>query len=252
MPRANRIQLPGHVWHITHRCHDRAFLLEDQTDRSNWRRWLAEATVRHGLRVLDYIATSNHVHLLVFDATGDESIARALQLVQGRTAQDYNRRHGRRGAFWQDRYHAVAVDSERYLWACLVYIDLNMVRAGVVAHPRDWACCGYNDLQHPRSRDQVVELELLAEMTGCASVRALQTAHRELVETALRDGSHARDTRWTEAIAVGKDEFVNSVRSRLGLSKLQRVARADDGAAVLREVRAQYVTRDSCDLPWDD
>ena len=67
MPRANRYFLPGYVWHITHRCHQRNFLLKFARDRRRYLRWLFEATKRFGLCVLDYIVTSNHVHLLVKD-----------------------------------------------------------------------------------------------------------------------------------------------------------------------------------------
>jgi putative transposase len=44
-------------------------------------------------------------------------------------------RENRSGAFWEDNYHATAVDELHYLHHCMVYIDLNMVRAGVVNHP---------------------------------------------------------------------------------------------------------------------
>ena len=64
MPRANRYFLPNHVWHITHRCHNKEFLLRFARDRMRWRYWLFEARKRYGLCVLNYIVTSNHVHLL--------------------------------------------------------------------------------------------------------------------------------------------------------------------------------------------
>jgi len=54
------------------------------------------------------MVTSNHVHLLVKD-TGGEAIAQSMQLIAGRTAQEYNQRKNRHGAFWEDRYHATAV-----------------------------------------------------------------------------------------------------------------------------------------------
>ena len=243
MPRANRSYLPGYVWHITHRCHDREFLLRAQTDRSNWRRWLWEAKSRFGVSVLNFVVTANHIHLLVHDPAGDQSVSRTLQLVEGRTAQAYNRRHRRRGAFWQDRHHAVAVESERYLWNCLVYIDLNMVRAGVVAHPREWPCGGYNEIQHPRSRYRVLDLERLADLTGCSTIGTLQTSHRDRVEAALANGDLARDSRWTEAIAVGDEPFVEAIRLRLGLSKLQRVESETGNGAVIRDAHGNYAPK---------
>ena len=62
MPRANRHFLPGHIWHITHRCHKKEFLLKFARDRACWIRWLFEARKRYGLQVLNYMVTSNHVH----------------------------------------------------------------------------------------------------------------------------------------------------------------------------------------------
>ena len=61
--------------------------------------------------------------------TGANVIAESMQLIAGRTALEYNQRKGKRGAFWEDRYHATAFDADEHLQRCLVYIDLNMVRA---------------------------------------------------------------------------------------------------------------------------
>ena len=102
MARANRHHIPGQVWHITHRCHKKEFLLKFARDRKRWLQWLFEAKKRYGLDILNYTATSNHVHLLVFDG-GRDVIPKSLQLVAGKTAQEYNRRKNRKGAFWEDR-----------------------------------------------------------------------------------------------------------------------------------------------------
>jgi putative transposase len=61
-----------------------------------------------------------------------------MQMVAGQTGQEYNRRKNRRGAFWEDRCHATAIESGTHLNQCLVYIDMNMVCTGVVAHRSDW------------------------------------------------------------------------------------------------------------------
>ena len=249
MPRANRCFLPGYVWHITHRCHDRAFLLKAAAGRDVWRRWLWAATSRYGLSVLNFVATSNHIHLLVHDHFGDGTIARSMQLVQGRSAQAYNQRRGRRGAYWQDRYHAVAVHDGEYLWRRLTYIDLNMARAGVVAHPREWPHGGYNELQLPRSRYRVLDLEGLATLTGYASVGELQSVHRDQVETSLTGGAGARDSSWTESIAVGSKAFAEKARSGLGLSKLHPTTRCDLRRHVLREEHPRYAGRIPSRIP---
>ena len=74
-----------------------------------------------------------------------------MQLIAGRTAQEYNHRKTGKVHFG-DRYYATAVDTHEYLICCLVYIDLNMVRAGKVTHPSQWKQSGYNEIQTPPKR----------------------------------------------------------------------------------------------------
>lgn len=59
MARANRHFLPEYLWHITHRCHKKEFLLKFARDRRRWLYWLFEAKKRFGIRVLNYMVTSN-------------------------------------------------------------------------------------------------------------------------------------------------------------------------------------------------
>ena len=128
MPRANRHYIPGYVWHITHRCHKGEFLLKFSRDRYRWRDWLFEARKRFGLNVLNYMVTSNHIHLLVSDGGDADTIPRSMQLIAGRTGQEYNLRKKRNGSFWEDRYHATAIECDRHLAQCMVYIDQRLSR----------------------------------------------------------------------------------------------------------------------------
>ena len=110
MARAKRHYLPGHIWHISHRCHKREFLLRFSKDRNRWLQWLYQARKRYGLKVLNYMVTSNHIHLLVADDGGRDVIPKSMQLIAGRTGQEFNQRKNRKGAFWEDRYHATAIE----------------------------------------------------------------------------------------------------------------------------------------------
>ena len=239
MPRANRHFLPGHVWHITHRCHRKEFLLKFQRDRRCWRGWLFEAKKRFGLCVLNYIATSNHIHLLVMDK-GEGEIARSMQLIAGRTAQEYNRRKGRLGAYWQDRYHATAVDTQGYLARCMVYIDLNMVRAGAVAHPRQWDVCGYREIQEPPARYRIIDRHVLQGLLGIRGEETLRHEYGAWIEDALRNEDSKRQGAWSEVLAVGREEFVAGLHGQLGYPGQHREVKEQEGAHVLREASAAY------------
>ena len=121
---ANRHYIPGYVWHLTHRCHKREFLLKFSKDKGRWLQWLFEAKKHFGLCILNYMVTSNHIHVLVLDSDDDEEvIPKSIQLIAGRTGQEYNQRKNRRGAFWEDRYHATAVESDSHLIQCANYND---------------------------------------------------------------------------------------------------------------------------------
>jgi putative transposase len=96
MARANRHYIPGYVWHITHRCHKREFLLKFVRDRRRWPHWLFEGKKRFGTCILNYAVTSNHIHLLVRDGKEGEVIPQTMQLIAGRTGQEYNQRKNRK------------------------------------------------------------------------------------------------------------------------------------------------------------
>ncbi|HEU4342125.1 MAG TPA: transposase [Candidatus Binatia bacterium] len=239
MPRANRHFLAGYVWHITHRCHQKKFLLKFSRDRRRYLHWVFEAKKRFGLSVLNYMVTSNHIHLLVKDS-GRDVIAQSMQLIAGRSAQEYNRRKGRQGAFWEDRYHATAIQADEHLHRCLVYIDLNMVRAGVVNHPAEWKHSGYREIQQPPRRYGIIDFRELTALRGFADLGDFQRAHRQWVEQALDLGRTLREDRWSEAIAVGSLGFLESVKSELGTKAMHRGVEQGGEMYALREQGEAY------------
>ena len=89
-----------------------------------------------------------------------------------------NQRKTRKGAFWEDRYHATAVENGEHLMQCLVYIDLNMVRTGVVTHPAEWPYSGYNEIQEPKRKNVLINYERLREFLGFDAYDEVKIAHR--------------------------------------------------------------------------
>jgi len=240
MARANRHHIPGQVWHITHRCHKKEFLLKFARDRRRWYHWLFEAKKRFGIRVLNYVVTSNHIHLLVQDSE-QEVIPGSIQLIAGRTGQEFNRRKVRKGAFWEDRYHATAVERGDHLIRCLVYIDLNMVRAGVVKHPAEWELNGYNEIQNPPARYGVIDHLSLRQLCGYSDAAEFAQQHRGWVHEAIVEKRLNRESCWTESIAVGSRGFVEGIKARLGISAKGRdIGTESDGVYTLREESAPY------------
>ena len=216
-------------------------LLKLIMDRRKWVQWLYKAKKNYGLVILNYTVTSNHIHLLVQDEKGRDVIPQSIKLVAGRTGQEYNLRKKRKGAFWEDRYHATAVESEEHLLRCLVYIDLNMVRTGVVSHPSQWPFGGYNEIQEPRRKCILIAYQKLAESTGFETYDAFRKAHKELVNESLGNGNNYRQADWSESVAVGSKDFVETIKKKLGLRAKGRKILENDGGFQLREKTVSYI-----------
>ena len=240
MARAKRHYLPGHIWHITHRCHKREFLLKFSKDRNRWLQWLYQARKRYGLKILNYMVTSNHIHLLVADDGGRDVIPKSMQLVAGRTGQEFNQRKNRNGAFWEDRYHATAIEDGDHFFRCCAYIDLNMVRAGVVNHPSQWLHSGYNEIQRPRRKNILIDYEKFMELLGTDNYDQAKRNHLGWAAEFLGSGN-GWDDKWTRSIAVGSKEFVDKVKSKLGISAKGRDVIETDGGYKLREPTESYL-----------
>lgn len=87
---------------------------------------------------------TNHVHLLLAprEPTG---IGRLMKRLAARQTRHHNRLEGRSGTLWEGRYKSSLVSRDDYLLACCRYIELNPVRARMVAMPQDylWSSCRY-------------------------------------------------------------------------------------------------------------
>ena len=244
MPRANRhsrIEV-GRNYHVTHRCHDRAFLLKFARDRDAYRGWLREGLKRFKVRCLSYCITSNHVHLLLNTASREE-LSGLMQYVEGAMAQMYNVRKRRQGAFWSDRYHATLIDGGTHLWACLRYIDLNMVRAGVVRHPEQWAWTGWGELTGLRRRNRAIDMPALLAALGGVSREEFLANYRVSIAQSLAAVSLAKEPHWAESVAVGDPSFVDQVRAELLRDYTRRrfsIEKPSPTRMVLHETAAPY------------
>jgi len=186
------------------------------------------------------MVTSNHIHLLVVDDGDRDVIPNSIQLVAGRTGQEFNQRKGRKGAYWEDRYHATAVERGEHLARCMVYLATNMVRAGVVSHPSMWSFCGYNEIQEPRRKNVLIDYQRLQGLVGAGTYDELRSSHKGWVEEYLGDGAKAREDEWTGSIAVGSQVFVDTVKALLGFrAKGRDVIESGEGYQ-LREGPGHY------------
>ena len=240
MPRANRYFVPGYAYHLTHRCHNRQFLLRFALDRDDYRLRLRQAVGRYDLSVLDYCLTSNHVHLLAF-AEDLNQISEFMQKVAGEFGQAYNRRKARTGAYWGDRFHSTIVEPGQHLQRCMVYIALNMVRCGKVRHPREWAWSGYQELIGSRQRFRILDVDGLLRLLGNADLSEFRQHYESSIRERLAKDLVKREPQWTESIAVGSQAFVEQVEGQIKGRQVLEIQGAGD-AWILKEAASPYRT----------
>ena len=142
MARLPRLIVPGQPHHVIQRGAGQQPIFLDTDDYLMFLRYLKEGARQFQVAVHAYVLMSNHLHLLASpaDATG---LARTMQWIGRYYVPYFNVKYARTGTLWQGRYKTAVIDSERYFLLCSRHIELNPVRAGIVAAPGDFRWSSY-------------------------------------------------------------------------------------------------------------
>jgi putative transposase len=212
MARLPRLTLPGHPHHIIQRGNNRQAIFADKTDYEALLGLLEEYGRKFRVAVHSYVLMSNHFHLLATPETED-GVPQLLQAVGRSYVRLFNKRQQRTGTLWEGRYKSTLIQSERYLLACMVYIDLNPVRAGMVAHPSDYAWGSYRHYTG-RSTDKLVTPHPLYWELGNTPF-AREQAYADLVARGVDAQQQQALTESTfRGWALGEPEYVAALQKR--------------------------------------
>lgn len=144
MARSPRIDVPGLPQHIILRGNNRTICFFTELDRRVFLKYLREALEETGCVIHAYVLMTNHVHLLT---TANEvgAISRMMQSVGRRYARYINTSQGRTGTLFEGRFRSCVVDTDRYFLTVMCYIELNPIRAGMVAHPGEYRWSSFRE-----------------------------------------------------------------------------------------------------------
>jgi putative transposase len=138
MSRLPRLCVPGLPHHVIWRGNNRQPVFVDATDKGLFLQLLAEQAQACKVQVYAYVLMDNHVHLLANPPTA-QALSTLMQAVGRTYVRRFNLRHGRTGTLWEGRFRATVIDPVSAVLGCMVYFDLNPVRAGVVQAPEQYA-----------------------------------------------------------------------------------------------------------------
>jgi putative transposase len=194
---------------VIQRGNNRVPIFIRDEDYRFFRACLRSAISRFECSVHAYVLMSNHVHLLM-TARAPDGIGRAMQSIGRRYVRYFNDQQGRTGTLWEGRYRATVIDTNRYLFTCIRYIEENPVRAGVVAHPLQYEWSSHAANAHGRDDPLVTPhpeyLNLgMTSNERCVAYRALFRSKLELSALdAIRDATN-------HAWALGGARFIRAM-----------------------------------------
>src|SRR4051794_41152445 len=137
MPRFARAVVPDAYHHVTQRGNARRDVFFSPQDRHVYLGLLKEYSMHYGLRVMGYSLMTNHVHLVV-KPTDQHGLAKTMREIHGRYSRYRNAIDQSNEHVWQCRFYSCAFEG-LHLASVMRYVELNPVRAGLVAHAGDYA-----------------------------------------------------------------------------------------------------------------
>ncbi|MFC5694169.1 transposase [Pseudomonas sp. GCM10022186] len=143
MPRVGRVLLPNYPHHIVQRGHNRQVVFAEDADFERYLADLRELKDAFGVKVYAYCLMTNHVHLLLAPDDSLSGLSQLMKTLAARATRYRNRLEGRSGTLWESRFKSSIVQSDAYLLACSRYIELNPVRACMVAAAGDYPWSSY-------------------------------------------------------------------------------------------------------------
>lgn len=177
MPRTARVVVPDVALHVFQRGNNRSPCFLRASDYRTYLRYLREYAVQFGCAIHAYCLMTNHVHLLLTPAS-TSACAQLMKHLGQCYVQTFNMAHGRSGTLWEGRFHSCLVPTEDYVLACYRYIELNPVRAGMVAAPGQYSWSSFN--VNSRERDDPL-------ITRHAALEAVGHDYRSLCELPLEN-----------------------------------------------------------------
>jgi putative transposase len=215
MTRRARLLLPATPLHLIQRGNNRSVCFADSKDCLTYLTLLEEVSQACGVMIHAYVLMTNHVHLLATPEGDPQGISAMMKRIGQVYAQRFNRRYRRTGTLFEGRFRSCLVGEPRYLLSCHAYIELNPVRAGMVAHPGEYRWSSYA-ANAQGSPDPLITPHAVIRELG-TSLAERQQGYRELFRQHLAEGLVDEIRQVTHSgLVLGTPRFQQQVAELLG------------------------------------
>jgi len=199
---------------ISQACHTHVTALRFAVHRERVRERLRQSVDRYRLVLLDYLIGPDGL-LLLCDPRSLPQLADFMRRLKATAAADLQRRAGRVGPVWKDRY-AITLVQPAALRQCMLTLDLHLVATGRVPHPAVWSHAGWRELTGTRRRYRTFTPEApMAALTDSGllpqSNRMTAAHYTAITEQRLCQKRYGAIGQWTDALAVGTADWIEQV-----------------------------------------
>lgn len=212
MARLARLTLPGYPHHVIQRGNNRQAIFESIDDYQTLLELIEQKARKFDVLIHAYVLMSNHFHLLLTPQTSD-GMPKMMQAVGRNYVHHFNLAHHRTGTLWEGRYRSTMLQSEHHLLACMAYIDLNPVRAGLAAQAADYPWSSYSHYTGQRLDKLITPHDLVWGLGNTPFAR--EAAYAELVAAGIK---RDQEVALTEALlsgwALGDADFVADLQQK--------------------------------------
>ena len=213
MGRKRRLTYARALHHVTMRCNNKEFLFEEES-LAFFLEVLRETCEKYGVPLYNYCLMTNHVHLLLKVMAGDV-LSPFMHRLANVFANRFNVIRGRKGHLWEARFLSTIVQTSSYFLRCMAYIDLNPVRAGMVATPDEYQWSGYGSVA--AEDESLLDLHSIYLKLGNTKRQRHQAYLQILEEEAGRPTYSLAGT-----LFVGTSEFTSRMRRRFRIVPNER------------------------------
>lgn len=235
MPRHARVILANVPLHLVQRGHNRQACFLAATDYEFYLACLQRAAELHGCLIHAYVLMTNHVHVVLTPLT-TTAPARMMRTLNQQYVQYVNRKHGRSGTLWEGRYRSCLTQDDHYLLMCHRYVELNPVRAGMVAIPEAYRWSSYRANAYGDVNTLITRHAIFRSLGD--TVERCQRAYRALFEHAVPADQAEQIRRATYGNDVlGSAHYLASIAKLIG----RRVTPARPGPPPARDQDARQV-----------
>jgi putative transposase len=213
MARLPRLVVPKQPHHIVQSGVDRQTILREPADYLAFLAWLRDAAKQYKVALHAYVLMPTHLHLLATPEDSD-SLARMMQWIGRHYVPYFNRKYGRSGTLWQGRFKATVIDAPTYFITCCRYVELNPVRAGLVADAIDYPWSSYAHHIGVRSNPLITDHSLYWEIGNTPFER--EAGYKQMTEQALTSEElQDLQTNLNKGWALGTEAFKADLERQL-------------------------------------